>query len=91
MKLRHTQRAAPAAFGRFAQWWLQTIHMIATIAIVTKQQLFVVVGRAAERATLTLDALPAVLLHGYDHVAGELETAGVARAAAVRAGNKLLR
>lgn len=35
-----TEVAAPRSFGRFGQRWLQTIHVVTTIAIVAEQQLF---------------------------------------------------
>ena len=52
--------------------------MVAAVAIVTEEQLVVVLGGATEGARLALDALPGVLLHADLHVVRELQAGWVA-------------
>ena len=52
--------------------------MVASVAVVTEQQLVVILTGAAQGAGLALDALPGVLLDADQHVFSELETGGVA-------------
>ena len=52
--------------------------MVASVAVVTEEQLVVVLAGAAERAGLALDALPGVLLHTDLHVVRELQARWVA-------------
>lgn len=59
--------------------------MVAAIAIVAEQQLIVVIGSAANRTVFAFDALPAVSLHGDDHVRCELQAGRVAGSATIRA------
>ena len=47
------------------------------VAVVTEEQLVVVLAGAAERAGLALDALPGVLPHTEQHVLCELQAGGV--------------
>ena len=51
--------------------------MVASVAVVTEEQLVVVLAGAAERAGLALDALPGVLPHTEQHVLCELQAGGV--------------
>ena len=55
----------------------QTVHVVASVTVVTEQQLVVVLTRPAEGAGLALDALPGVLLDTDQHVVRELEAGGV--------------
>ena len=58
--------------------WDQAVHVVASVAVVTEQQLVVILTGAAQGAGLALDALPGVLLDADQHVFSELETGGVA-------------
>lgn len=87
--LNDAQVTAPGAFRGLMQWRLQAVHVVASITIVAKEQLIIIVRGAAEAAGLALDALPPVLLHREDHVGSELQTGGMRRAAAVRTGDQL--
>ena len=51
--------------------------MVTSVAVVTEQQLVVVLAGPAQRAGLALDALPRILLHAHVHVGSELETGGM--------------
>ena len=55
----------------------QAVHVVSSVAVVTKKQFVVILRGAAQGAGLTLDALPGVLLHTDHHVLGELEAGGV--------------
>lgn len=68
-----TQVAAPTSLRRLRHRWGETIHVVATIAVITEEQLVVVLRGAADVAALALDALPAVGLHCCHHHRGELE------------------
>jgi len=46
--------------------------MVATITVVAKQQLLIIVRVAAQAATFTLDTLPAILFDRDDHIWSEL-------------------
>merc|ERR1719318_1054119 len=72
-----TDGAAPVAFRGGLHRWLETVHVIASVAVVAKQQLVVVLGSTTQSAGLALDALPRVLLHRHLHVLRELEASGV--------------
>ena len=50
----------------------ETVHVVASVAVVAEQQLVVILGSAAEGAGLALDALPGVVPHADHHVLGEL-------------------
>ena len=52
--------------------------MVASVAVVTEQQLVVVLTGPAQGAGLALDALPGVLLDTDQHVLRELEAGRVA-------------
>lgn len=67
-----TQLAAPWAFWRFFDWRIKTVHVIASIAIVAKEELIIILGGATKGAALALYALPGVLFDGDDHVFREL-------------------
>ena len=56
----------------------QTVHVVASVTVVTEQQLVVVLTRPAEGAGLALDALPGVLPDTDQHVVRELEAGGMA-------------
>jgi len=72
-----TEGAAPVPLGRFLEWWLETVHVVAPVAIVAEEELVVVFGLSAEGAALTLHTLPRVFLHTDHHVGSELQTGGV--------------
>ena len=55
----------------------ETIHVVASVAVVAEQQLVIVLTGATQCAGLALDALPGILLHTDQHVLGELEAGGV--------------
>ena len=55
----------------------ETIHVVASVAVVAEQQLIIVLTGATQAAGLALDALPGILLHTDQHVLGELEAGGV--------------
>ena len=55
----------------------QTVHVVASVTIITEQQLVVILTGAAQGTGLALDALPGVLPHADHHVPGELETGRV--------------
>ena len=57
--------------------WNEAVHVVASIAVITEQQLVVILAGSAKAAGLTLYALPGVLPHRDHHVPGELETCGV--------------
>ena len=69
----------------------QTVHVVASVAVVTEQQLVVILASPAQGAGLALDALPGVLLDTDQHVLRELEAGGVARPPALGATNQFLR
>lgn len=68
-----TQVAAPTSFGRLGHGRGETVHVVAAVAVIAEQQLVVILGGAADVATLALDALPAVGLHCCHHHGGELQ------------------
>ena len=51
--------------------------MITSVAVVTEQQLVVILAGPAQGAGLALDALPGVFPDADQHVVGELEAGGV--------------
>ena len=51
--------------------------MVTSVAVVTEQQLVVVLAGPAQGAGLALDALPGVLPHADQHVVRELEAGGM--------------
>lgn len=69
---------APAPLWRFRHWGIETVHVIASIAVVTKQKLIVILRGAAHVAAFALYALPAVRLHSSHHYRSELQAGGVA-------------
>ena len=78
MESLHTDLAAPGSFRSDFHGWDQAVHVVASVAVVTEQQLVVILTGAAQGAGLALDALPGVLLDADQHVFSELETGGVA-------------
>ena len=56
----------------------QTVHVVASVAVVTEQQLVVILASPAQGAGLALDALPGVLLHADLHVVRELQAGWMA-------------
>ena len=54
-------------------WRNKTVHVVAAVAVVTEQELVVVLAGAAQGARLALHALPGVLLHTQQHVLSELK------------------
>ena len=77
MESLHTDLTAPGALRSHLHGRNQTVHVVASVAVVTEQQLVVVLAGAAERAGLALDALPGVLPHTEQHVLCELQAGGV--------------
>ena len=73
----HTDLAAPRSLRSDLHGWDQAVHVVASVAVVTEEQLVVVLAGAAERAGLALDALPGVLPHTEQHVLCELQAGGV--------------
>ena len=65
--------------------------MVTSVAVVTEQQLVVILAGSTQGAGLALDALPGVLLDADQHVLRELEAGGVTRPATLRATDQLLR
>ena len=65
--------------------------MVASVAVVTEEELVIILAGAAECAGLTLDTLPGILPHTDQHVLSELETGGVTGPPALRAPDQLLR
>jgi len=63
-----TEVTTPAPFRGLRHGGAQAVHVVTPIAVVTKQQLVVVLRGAAQAARLALDALPAVGPHGRRHV-----------------------
>lgn len=53
----------PGALGRGMYGGHQTVHVIATVTIITEQKLIIIIRSSAYGATLALDTLPSVLLH----------------------------
>ena len=51
--------------------------MVPAVAVITEQELVIVLTGATQGAGLALDALPGVLLHADHHVWGELQTCRV--------------
>lgn len=67
-----TEVTTPAPFRGLRHGGTQAVHVVTPIAVVTKQQLVVVLRGAAQAAGLALDALPAVRAHGCRHIHREL-------------------
>ena len=78
MESLHTDLTAPGALRSHLHGRNQTVHVVASVAVVTEQQLVVILAGPAQGAGLALDALPGVLLDTDQHVLSELETGGVA-------------
>ena len=51
--------------------------MVSSVAVVTEQQLVVILAGSTQGAGLALDALPGVLPHADQHVVRELEAGRV--------------
>ena len=77
MKCLNTDTAAPGALWRLLHGRHETVHVVAAVAVVTEQELVVVLAGAAQGARLALDALPRILLHAHVHVGSELEAGGM--------------
>ena len=78
MESLHTDLTAPGALRSHLHGRNQTVHVVASVAVVTEQQLVVILAGPAQGAGLALDALPGVLLDADQHVLRELEAGGVA-------------
>ena len=74
MKRLNAELTAPRALGGLLDRRDEAVHVVATIAVVTEQQLVIVLRGAAEGAALALDALPGVLADGHQHIVRELQT-----------------
>jgi len=77
VKSLYADGAAPGALRRHLHGRDEAVHVVAHVAVVTEEQLVVVLAGAAERAGLALDALPGVLPHTEQHVLCELQAGGV--------------
>ena len=77
MESLHTDLTAPGALRSDLHRRHQTVHVVAPVAVVTEQQLVVVLTGPAQGAGLALDALPGVLPHADQHVVRELEAGGM--------------
>jgi len=73
----YTDGAAPGSLWGDLHGRNQTVHVVASVAVVTEQQLVVILASPAQGAGLALDALPGVLLDADQHVLRELEAGGV--------------
>jgi len=69
-----TEMTTPRTLWRLRNGGLQTIHVVASVAVIAEEQLVVVVGRPAESTRFAFNTLPSVLLNGLYHVRSELET-----------------
>ena len=72
MESLHTDLTAPGALRSHLHGRNQTVHVVASVAVVTEQQLVVVLAGPTQGAGLALDALPGVLLRADPQVGGEL-------------------
>ena len=77
MESLHTDLTAPGALRSDLHRRHQTVHVVAPVAVVTEQQLVVVLTGPAQGAGLALDALPGVLPDADQHVVRELEAGGM--------------
>lgn len=78
----HTNGAAPGSFWSNLHRRYKAVHVVSSVAVVAEEKLVVVLGGAAQRARLALDALPGVLAHAHHHVLGELQARWVSCSAA---------
>ena len=78
MESLHTDLTAPGALRSHLHGRNQTVHVVASVAVVTEQQLVVILASPAQGAGLALDALPGVLLDADQHVVRELKAGWVA-------------
>lgn len=69
---------APAPLWRFRHGWVETVHVIASITVITEEKLIVILGGAAHVTALALYALPAVRLYSSHHYGSELQAGWVA-------------
>lgn len=69
---------APASLWRFRHGGVETVHVIASIAVIAEQKLIIILRCAAHVAAFALYALPAVRLDGGHHYGSELQAGGVA-------------
>ena len=77
MECLDTNAAAPGSLWRLLHGRYEAVHVVAAVAVVTEQELVVVLAGAAQGARLALDALPRILLHAHHHVGSELEADGM--------------
>lgn len=73
----------PTPFGGLKDWWIQAIHVIATVTVITEEQLVIVLRGATKAAGFALNALPLIGFNSLSHVCGELQAGRVSRAPTV--------
>ena len=78
MECLHADLTAPGTLRSHLHRRHQTVHVVSPVAVVTEQQLVVILAGPAEGAGLALDALPGVLPDTDQHVLSELEAGGMA-------------
>ena len=74
MEALDAELAAPAALWGLFDGRDQAVHVVPPVAIVTEEELVVVLAGAAQGAAFAFNALPGILSHRDDHVVGELQT-----------------
>ena len=47
-------------FWWFLEWWFEAVHVVATVTVITEQQLVIILRGATEMAGLALNTLPAI-------------------------------
>lgn len=91
MEFLDAEFAAPGALRGRRESRRQAIHVVPSIAVITEQELIVIVGSPADAAVLTFDTLPPISFHRDHHVGRELEARRMATAAAIAARHQFLR
>lgn len=72
LQVPETEVAAPAPFRGLRHGRAQAVHVVTSIAVITEQQLVVILRGATQAAGLAFNALPAVGPHSRGHVHREL-------------------
>ena len=88
-KFFNTKLTAPVAIGRFSKRRIQTIHVVASVAIIAKQQFIIILRIATDSAAFALDAKPIVALGRQQHIGREIQTRWMKHFVAFKAGDKL--
>lgn len=85
------QITAPITLRRLSQRRRQTVHVIATITVITKQELVIILRAATHGTSLALDTQPLVPLDRLHNVGIEAKTrGGMKLLGAFRAGDEFL-